>query len=85
MQNRISLDDVAAGGALARLKLVGELARIKAGLKDAGEGPLAAVKRLKLVARANQIRVALGAASQPKATPPAAGPNPAQVATTPTL
>ena len=26
MQNRISLDDVAAGGALARLKLVGELA-----------------------------------------------------------
>ena len=46
MQNRISLDDVAAGGALARLKLVGELARIKAGLKDAGEGPLAAVKRL---------------------------------------
>ncbi|WP_175854390.1 hypothetical protein [Burkholderia anthina] len=83
MQNRISLDDVAAGGALARLKLVGELARIKAGLKDAGEGPLAAVKRLKLVARANQIRVALGAASQPKATPPAAGPNPAQVATTP--
>ena len=61
MQNRISLDDVAAGGALARLKLVGELARIKAGLKDAGDGPLAAVKRLKLVARANQIRVALGA------------------------
>ena len=62
---------------------MGELARIKAGLKDAGEGPVAAVKRLKLVARANQIRVALGAASQPKATPPAAGPNPAQVATTP--
>ena len=84
MQNRISLDDVAVGGALARLKLVGELARIKAGLKDAGEGPLAAVKRLKLVARANQIRVALGAASQPKAAPPAASPNPAPVATMPT-
>jgi hypothetical protein len=85
MQNRISIDDVAAGGALARLKLVGELARIKAGLKDAGDGPLAAVKRLKLVARANQIRVALGAAApQPKATPPAAGPNLVPVATTPT-
>ena len=45
---------------------------------ETSDGPLAAVKRLKLVARANRIRVALGAAApQPKATPPAAGPNPA--------
>lgn len=62
MLNRISLDD-AAGGALARLKLVGELARIKGELNEVGAGPVAAMKRLKLVARANQIRASLGAAA----------------------
>lgn len=57
--------DAAAGedSLLARLKLVGELARIKAGLKSAGDGPAAALARLKLVARANQLRVELGAAA----------------------
>ena len=62
MLNRIAFDDaVGSGGLLARLKLVGELAKIKVGLKDVGDGPLAAVKRLKLASRANQIRVDLGA------------------------
>ena len=62
MLNRIAFDDaVGSGGLLARLKLVGELAKIKVGLRDVGDGPLAAVKRLKLASRANQIRVDLGA------------------------
>lgn len=62
MLNRIAFDDaVGSGGLLARLKLVGELAKIKVGLKDVGDGPLASVKRLKLASRANQIRVDLGA------------------------
>lgn len=62
MLKRIAFDAaVGDDGVLARLKLVGELARIKVGLKDAGDGPAAAVKRLKLVARANQLRVELGA------------------------
>lgn len=59
MLNRIAFDSaVGKGGVLARLKLVGELARVKAGLKDADN----ALARLKLAARANQIRVELGAA-----------------------
>ena len=54
MLNRIAFDSaVGKGGVLARLKLVGELARVKAGLKDADN----ALARLKLAARANQIRV----------------------------
>ena len=58
MLNRIAFDSaVGKGGVLARLKLVGELARVKAGLKDADN----ALARLKLAARANQIRVELGA------------------------
>lgn len=76
MLKRIAFDAaVGDDGVLARLKLVGELARIKVGLKDAGDGPAAAVKRLKLVARANQLRVELGAsarmesASQEEPTP----------------
>lgn len=57
--------DAAIGdsGVLARLKLVGELARIKAGLNEAGTGPAAALTRLKLASRANQLRVELGAAA----------------------
>ena len=67
MLKRIAFDAaVGDDGVLARLKLVGELARIKVGLKDAGDGPAAAVKRLKLVARANQLRVELGASSRAK-------------------
>ena len=38
MLNRIAFDDaVGSGGLLARLKLVGELAKIKVGLKDVGD------------------------------------------------
>jgi hypothetical protein len=64
MLNRIAFDSaVGSGGVLARLKLVGELARVKAELKGAN----GALARLKLSARANQIRAELGAAEQPKA------------------
>ncbi|MBL8473823.1 MAG: DEAD/DEAH box helicase family protein [Rhodocyclaceae bacterium] len=65
----ISLDDAGGSSALANLRLLRELAQIKIGLKEGGSGPLAAMKRLKLVARANQIRVALGATAAPKAAP----------------
>jgi len=44
--------------ALARLKLIGDLARVKSEL----EGSHDALARLKLVARSNQIRIALGSA-----------------------
>ncbi|MGD9613613.1 MAG: N-6 DNA methylase, partial [Kiritimatiellia bacterium] len=58
MLNRIAFDSaVGSGGVLARLKLVGELARVKAELKGAN----GALARLKLSARANQIRAELGA------------------------
>jgi len=46
---------------LVRLKLNGELARVKVGLKGAAN----ALARLKQVARANQIRVQLGAVTVP--------------------
>ncbi|MGI9213059.1 MAG: hypothetical protein ACR2HF_11360 [Methylococcaceae bacterium] len=64
--NTATLDSAmdAGIGVMARLKLVGELAKIKIGLKDAGDGPLAAMKRLKAISRANQIRVELGAAAK---------------------
>ncbi|MCM1128942.1 MAG: N-6 DNA methylase [Alistipes senegalensis] len=48
---------------LERLKLVGELARIKAELGNAG----GAVERLRLAARANQIRLSLGASKADEA------------------
>lgn len=68
---RIAFDDaIGSGGLLARLKLVGELAKIKAGLKASVAGPLAAVQRLRSISRANQIRMELGA-TQPKAPAPA--------------
>jgi hypothetical protein len=60
-----------AAALLARLKLAGELGRVKQGLKSA-EGALA---RLKLAARANQIRVELGAGKA--AAVPAVQPDPA--------
>lgn len=83
MLNRISLDG-AAGGVLARLKLVGELARIKGELNDVGAGPVAAMKRLKLVSRANQIRASLGAtAPQASAAPEVAPVVEPQAAATP--
>lgn len=52
-------------GPMARLKLIGELSKIKIDLATAGTGPLAAMKRLKLIARANEIRTALGTAVSP--------------------
>ena len=71
MLNRIAFDDaVGSDGVLARLKLVGELARIKVGLKGADN----ALARLKLSARANQIRVTLGAAPKSPKAPPAGKP-----------
>ena len=77
MPNQLLLDDV-GGGALIRLKLIGELARIKAGLPQVGTGPLEAMKRLRLVSRANQIRVSLGAQPErkPANTPPPATQSP---------
>jgi len=57
MLNSIVFDRAAESvGALARLKLTGELARVKVGLKGAAN----ALTRLKQVAHANQIRVSLG-------------------------
>ncbi len=62
MLNRIVLDDAGGSGAfLARLKLVGELAKIKSSLNDG----IAALERLKLVSRAHRIRIELGAAETP--------------------
>lgn len=49
-------------GAMARLKLVRQLAGVKADIAAAGSGPMAALKRLRLVATANQVRAQLGAA-----------------------
>ncbi|KAF1003295.1 MAG: hypothetical protein GAK28_04800 [Luteibacter sp.] len=70
---RIAFDSaIGEGGVLARLKLVGELARIKVGLKNAGDGPAGALARLKLIARANQVRQELGAAAQDQPPAPAA-------------
>ena len=48
-------------GAMARLKLVRQLAGVKADIAAAGAGPMAALKRLRLVATANQVRAQLGA------------------------
>ena len=48
-------------GAMARLKLVRQLAGMKADIAAAGAGPMAALKRLRLVATANQVRAQLGA------------------------
>lgn len=50
-------------GAMARLKLVRQLAGMKADIAAAGAGPMAALKRLRLVATANQVRAQLGAAA----------------------
>jgi hypothetical protein len=84
MPSPIALDDAGipaaattAAGAqaaalLARLKLIGELGRVKQSLKSA-DGALA---RLKLAARANQIRVELGAGKTAD-TPAAAQTDPA--------
>lgn len=47
-----------ASQVLARLKLVGELAKIKASLQGMGDSDT--LQRLKLAARANQIRIELG-------------------------
>lgn len=74
---RVAFDSaIGEGGVLARLKLVGELARIKVDLKNAGAGagPAGALARLKLIARANQVRQQLGAgaAAAPEQTPPGA-------------
>lgn len=50
---------------LAKLKLVGELGSIKSDLNRNGDGAVTVIGRLKLVSRANQIRVELGAIKQP--------------------
>ena len=62
----VTLDDGASApglSALARLKLSRELATIKTDIAAVSAGPTAALKRLKLVARANQIRAQLGISS----------------------
>ena len=77
MLNGITFDRADnGGGLLARLKLVGELGLAKVGLKTAGDGPLAAIKRLKIISRSNQIRVELGAYKQKAAPAPAAPADP---------
>lgn len=58
MLDRVVFDKASeSGSVLTRLKLVGELARIKMDLSDANS----AIVRLRLSARANQIRLSLGA------------------------
>jgi len=74
-QNDATLDDGAPAPTLpvlARLKLSRELATIKTDISAIVAGPLAALTRLKLVARANQIRRQLGGAIAPPVTPPVA-------------
>lgn len=75
MQSNATLDDGATAPALsvlARLKLSRELATIKTDIAAIAAGPMAALTRLKLVARANHIRAQLGGALAPAVTPPVA-------------
>lgn len=75
MQSNATLDDGATAPALSvlsRLKLSRELATIKTDIAAIAAGPMAALTRLKLVARANQIRAQLGGAISPPVAPPVA-------------
>lgn len=70
-----TLDDGAPApglSALARLKLSRELATIKTDIAAVAAGPTAALTRLRLVARANQIRVQLGGLVPAAVVPPPA-------------
>lgn len=69
MSIHIAFDAAERPGALARLRLSGELAKIKVSLNTAGAGPAAILQRLKLTARANQIRVELGGDTQDVSAP----------------
>lgn len=61
---------------LTRLKLSRELATIKTDISAVAAGPMAALTRLKLIARANQIRVQLGGVISPPVAPAVADPAP---------
>jgi len=61
MNARVIFDDASAIAALANMKLLRELKAVNADISGLGDGALAAMKRLKLAARAKQIRVELGA------------------------
>ncbi len=54
--------DNADGGVnpLVRLRLIGELGKLRKSIDSLGEGAVAAMNRLRLVARANEIRIELG-------------------------
>jgi predicted RNA methylase len=59
--NILTLDrSSSASNPLVRLRLVGELGKLKKEIESQGTGPVAAMNRLKLIARANEIRIEIG-------------------------
>lgn len=60
MNARVIFDDASAMNALANMKLLRELKTVNSDIASLGDGALAAMKRLKLAARAKQIRIELG-------------------------
>ena len=61
MNARVIFDDASAMNALENMKLLRELKTVNADIGSLGDdGALAAMKRLKLAARAKQIRIELG-------------------------
>lgn len=59
-----TIDSAAPIGAIARLKLARELGDNKKQMDTVGDGPMAAMKRLKLSKRSNEIRAQLGAGAR---------------------
>lgn len=58
--SEVNIFDSAVMSALERLKLIRELGDNRRQISGLGDGPLAAMKRLKLVKRSNEIRALLG-------------------------
>ncbi|MFZ4539534.1 hypothetical protein, partial [Propionivibrio sp.] len=69
-------DSVAGMSPLVKMKLMRDLNTVRTNIASVGAGALAAMKRLKLMSRLNQIRVQLGAAKPKAATEPQAAPEP---------
>ena len=70
MINVFALDRAGSGiNPIVRVRLIGELGRLKSTVESLGSGPVAAMNRLKLVKRANEIRMQLNAAANEPEAP----------------